>query len=387
MSRSSYLRRTLQHDSMLDILRLSRSENVGPVTFLKLLQQFGSAAAALEAIPDLAHYGGRKKPLRPCPPMQAQQELSEVIKAGARMIHIGEEDYPTLLAEINDPPPVITLLGHPHLWRAKRSIAIVGARNASALACQFTRKLAQEAGNKGLLVVSGLARGIDTAAHTGSLATGTIAVMGSGIGQIYPPENTTLHDAIAQQGCVITEQPFNAQPHARAFPGRNRIIAGMTLGTVVVEAALKSGSLITARFAAEQGRDVFAVPGSPLDPRCKGTNHLLKQGAFLCESVEDILENLSSQPRLQLGETENKNFEHRPPTPPDNGERNEARQRVMNRLGFSPVSTDELLHQCEITPNMLALVLLELELAGRLQRHAGSKVALCYPSDDIDKTA
>jgi DNA processing protein len=276
------------------------------------------------------------------------------------------------------------VLGNPSLWKNKQLLAIVGARNASANGCQFARKLAQDAGAKNMTVVSGLARGIDTAAHVGSITTGTVAVMASGIGQIYPPENKALHDEIAAKGCIISEQPFNALPHSRAFPGRNRIIAGMSHATVIVEAALKSGSLITAKYALDQNRDVFAVPGSPLDPRCKGTNHLLKQGAHLCEGIEDVLENLHTQLPLHLAEDASSAYAHNEQTMHDTGDLTQARKLVASKLSYSPVQVDELLAQCMVPPNILSFILLELELAGRLQRHPGHKVSLVAGSDMME---
>lgn len=375
MAYSPSIRNALKRDTLIDILRLIRSENVGPVTFLTLIRQFGSAKAALDAIPSLAAQGGKRKPIACYSKENAEGEIAALTKAGGRFVSIADDDYPTLLTTIYDPPPLISILGHASVWKDKPALAIVGARNASATGCQFARKLASDAGAKKLLVVSGLARGIDTAAHAGSLATGTVAVMASGIGQIYPPENKPLHDSIAQTGCVITEQPFNMAPHSRSFPGRNRIIAGLSQGTVIVEAAMKSGSLITAKFALDQNRDVFAVPGSPLDPRCKGTNHLLRQGAHICESIEDIMENLREPFVLHAGEEDAANYSHNKLIPND-GERSEARRLITSKLGYAPVAIDELLAQCQMTPNLLSLILLELELAGKLQRHPGHKVAL-----------
>lgn len=376
MMSSQAINAALSQDALLDKLRLIRSENVGPVTYLTLIRQFGSAKAALEAIPSLAAGGGKRKPTTCFSKKEAEEEIEKAQAAGARFVCMGDAEYPTLLASIYDAPPVLTVLGHPHLWQRKRSLAIVGARNASAAGCQFARKLAQDAGQRDFIIASGLARGIDTAAHTGSLQTGTIAVMASGIGQVYPPENKALHDSIAQQGCIITEQPFNAQPHSRAFPGRNRIIAGLSVATIIVEAALKSGSLITARFALDQGRDVFAVPGSPLDPRCKGTNQLIKQGANLCESIEDVISNLSPHPRLNLSEAIAHNYQAAPQQPVSDSERAEARKIITQKLSFTPVQIDELLNQCQLPHHLLSLILLELELAGRLQRHPGHKVSL-----------
>ena len=377
------MKKFLAHESTVDVLRLIRSENVGPVTFFNLVRQFGTAKSAIEAIPMLAQRGGKRAPVLCYTAKDAQEEINNAEKLGARIIPYGSEDYPELLTSIYDPPPVLTVLGFPHIWQKKTALSIVGSRNASANGYQFTKKLANDAGARNLTVISGLARGIDTAAHTGSLATGTVAVMASGIDQIYPPENKPLYQEIAKQGAIITEQPFGASPHPRSFPARNRIISGMSLGTVIVEASLKSGSLITAKFALEQDREVFAVPGSPLDPRCKGTNSLIKQGATLCESIEDVMAVLSKMQQSQIREhiigmkeQESRLFTSQRPTQIDEGELTEARKIVSAKLGYNAVLIDELLIQCSITPNLLSLILLELELAGKLQRYAGHKVAI-----------
>lgn len=361
--------------TLLDVLRLSRSENVGPVTFCALIKRFGNARAALQAIPELSIAGGRKKPITLATQSEAEIEILAVEKVGGKMLVLGTPEYPPMLAQIYDPPPIITVLGNIIMLQKKQMIAIVGARNASANGCQFARKLAQDAGAKGFTVASGLARGIDTAAHVGSLASGTVAVMACGIGQIYPPENKALHDEIAARGCVISEQVFNALPHSRAFPGRNRIISGLSQGTVIVEAALKSGSLITAKYALEQNREVFAVPGSPMDPRCKGTNQLLKEGAHLCEGIEDVIDNLGRNTQLQLREAGGNDFAHLQNTSAKMVD-DATRKAITSKLGFSPVQVDELLLQCGISLDIVSLVLLELELAGRLQRHPGHKVSL-----------
>ncbi len=253
-------------------------------------------------------------------------------------------------------------------------LAIVGARNASANGYHFAQKIAREAGEHGQCTVSGLARGIDTAAHKGALESGTIAVVAGGIDHIYPPENESLHHAIAEKGAIVTEHPIGMAPHARSFPSRNRIIAGMSAATLVVEASLKSGSLITARFANEQGRDVFAVPGSPLDPRCKGTNDLLKNGAMLTENIDDILSQLRPSPLLR--EPDPDPFEPAKQALSAESDMQRARIDVAEKLSPHPVLVDELLQQCHITPPTLWSVLLELELAGTLQRHPGGKVSL-----------
>ncbi len=370
------LRKFLANESLVDVLRLIRSENVGPVTFFNLVRQFGAAKTALDAIPDLAQRGGKRAPVLCYTAKDAEREIEATEKLGARMVRFGEEEYPPLLTQIYDPPPILTVLGFPHVWQKRRTLAIVGSRNASANGYQIAKKLALDAGSRDIAVVSGLARGIDTAAHAGSLASGTVAVMASGINHVYPPENKALYDSITAQGAVVTEQPLGMAPHARSFPGRNRIISGMSQGVVVVEASLKSGSLITARFALDQDREVFAVPGSPMDPRCKGTNGLIKQGATVCESIEDVMAVLGNSMPLFMGEKDGAAYETREPSLPLESELTEARKLVHSKLGYSPVSVDTLLTQCQLTSNLLSLVLLELELAGRLTRHTGHKVSL-----------
>ena len=275
-----------------DKLRLIRSANIGPVTFAHLLARFGSAGEALRAIPDLAARGGGRAP-RLADVKDIEAELAAARKHGARYIFLGEEDYPPLLGEVDSAPPVVTIRGDATL-AARPGIAMVGARNASAAACRFARGLATDLGQADFVVTSGLARGIDAAAHAGSIATGTIAVIAGGIDVTFPPENAALQEEIAQRGLLIAEQPPGTRPHARHFPWRNRIIAGLSLGTVVVEAAPKSGSLITARLAAEAGREVMAVPGSPLDPRAQGCNLLIREGATLIQSAADIAEAVGS---------------------------------------------------------------------------------------------
>jgi len=365
----------LSEAERLDWLRLIRSENIGPITFFKLLEAYGSAAAALEAAPKLAQHGGRRKPIAICPKAAAEREAEAHAKLGARLIALGEPDYPLNLAQIYDPPPVISLRGHPHLFE-KHALAIVGARNASANGRRFAEKTAMDLGKNDFLVVSGLARGIDTAAHEGSLATGTVAVQAGGIDSIYPQENTPLYERIAEEGVLISEQPLGTTPQARHFPRRNRLVSGLSLGVLVVEAALKSGSLITARMALEQGREVFAVPGSPLDPRAQGANHLIRQGAVLTENAEDILAALEGRLRTPLEERKPPSLLAPPILAPSEQEVAQARDTVLEMLGPSPVMVDEILRQCQLSPPVLSTVLLELELAGRLERHPGNQVSL-----------
>jgi DNA processing protein len=355
-----------------DRLRLIRADNVGPVTYFQLLDHFGSATAALQALPDLARRGGRARPPRVPSIAEAEAEIAMAAKRGAGLITAGEQGYPAILAAVSDAPPVLYVLGRRDLL-LQRAIAIVGARNASGNGVRFARQLASELGGAGLVVVSGLARGIDTAAHQGALATGTVAVMAGGVDVVYPPENDRLHAEIAERGAVISEMPPGLEPQARHFPRRNRIVSGLSLGVVVVEASPKSGSLITARLAAEQGREVFAVPGSPLDPRARGANDLIRQGATLTESAADVLAVLGGIPV--------------PPSPEslsdsmpaavlqDEASLLTARQLVIEKLGPAPVPVDEIIRQCQLPPALVLTILLELELAGRLTRHPGNQVS------------
>jgi len=367
--------RTLSDEERLDWLRLIRSENVGPITFYKLLEAYGTAAAALETAPTLARRGGRQKPVAVCPKSQAMREVEAHAKAGARLVAFGEPDYPPELAHIYDPPPVLSLLGHAHLFE-RHAFAIVGARNASANGRRFAERIAADLGGNGLLIVSGLARGIDTAAHEGAIATGTLAVQAGGIDVPYPQENARLYERIAGEGVLLSEQPFGTSPQARHFPRRNRLVSGASLGVLIVEAAPKSGSLITARMALEQGRDVFAVPGSPLDPRAQGTNHLIREGATLTESAHDILTALEARLHRPLEEREAPALKAPTAPPPNESEVTEARAQVLEMLSPSPVMVDEILRRCQLSPAVLSTVLLELELAGRLERHPGNQVSL-----------
>jgi DNA processing protein len=349
-------------------LRLIRSDGIGPVTYRHLLARFGTAAAALDAIPDLAARGGGRAP-RIAPPAVAEREMERVAALGARYLFLGQGLYPPLLAAIEAAPPALIVQGQLALLE-RPAVAMVGARNASAAACRFAGQLAQGLGNAGAVVVSGLARGIDTAAHQGSLPTGTIAVIAGGIDIFYPPENEARQRAIAERGLLVAEQPPGIEPRARHFPYRNRIIAGLAQGTVVVEAAPKSGSLITARYAAEFGRDVMAVPGSPLDPRAQGCNQLIREGAILVQNAEDVLETVRPFIPRAVAEPRDR-YE------PSPEEANDAERRlVLDLLSPTPVPVDELIRQSGLPPAAVQMTLLELELGGRLERHAGGKVSL-----------
>lgn len=350
-------------------LRLIRTAQVGPVTYAQLIARFGSADAAIAALPQLAARGGGKSP-SVAPVALVERELATVHRLGARYLFLSEPDYPDLLAQLDDAPPALIVRGDTGLL-ARTPIAMVGARNASAAACRFARQLAAELGRERVVVVSGLARGVDTAAHVGSIDTGTIGVIAGGIDVVYPPENANLQDRIAREGLLIAEQPPGTEPRARHFPYRNRIIAGLSLGTVVVEAAPRSGSLITARLAGELGREVMAVPGSPLDPRAQGCNGLIRDGATLVQSAADVLETVRP---IDGRMVQSPRDPYRAPPPEDASDTD--RRVIASLLGPVPVAMDELIRQSGASPAIVQTVLLELELAGRLERHAGGRVAL-----------
>lgn len=355
-------------DERIARLRLMRSETIGPVTYWQLVSRFGSAAAALDAVPALAARGGGRIP-KLVSRDAAVREMERVAGLGARYLFRGDPDYPHLLAEVESAPPALIAKGRAELLAAP-AIAMVGARNASAAACRFARQLAQGIGAAGAVVVSGLARGIDTAAHDGALESGTIAVVAGGIDIVYPPENDQRQRAIGERGLLLSEQPSGLEPRARHFPSRNRIIAGLASGTVVVEAAPKSGSLITARHAAEFGRDVMAVPGSPLDPRAQGCNQLIREGAILVQNAADVMETVRPWDVSPLAE---EGSDYRIEPPGDIPARD--RDRICELLSPTPVAIDEIVRQSGLPPAVVQTVLLELELAGRLERHAGGKVS------------
>lgn len=352
-----------------DRLRLIRSPRIGPVSYRQLLARFGTATEALRAIPDLAARGGGRATVADAGTVE--KEIAQSRALGARYLLMGDADYPALLDAFDGAPPALILRGDAAL-AAGQCIAMVGARNASAAACRFARSLAQDLGQRGAITVSGLARGIDTEAHRGSIDSGTIAVIACGIDIAFPPENAALQEQIAGQGLVVTEHPPGTQPLARHFPARNRIIAGLALGTVVVEAAPKSGSLITARLAAEAGREVMAVPGSPLDPRAQGCNQLIRDGAILIQNAADILEAVGSiDPRMVRQES----FDFiGQPVSSDVAE--QERETVIGLLGSAPVPIDEVIRLSGLSPAVVQTVLLELELAGRTDRHSGGKISL-----------
>jgi DNA processing protein len=354
-------------------LRLVRTPNVGPVTFKGLLQRFGSAQTALDNLPRLARRGGGE-PLRVPSDADVLRELDALARKGGRMIAACEPEFPPGLAALDAPPPVIEVLGHVALL-ARDAVAIVGARNASALGRKFAERMARELSEAGLLVVSGLARGIDAAAHDGSLAGGTAAVLAGGVDVIYPPEHEALYKRIVAQGVVVSEVPLGTSPLARHFPRRNRIISGIARGVVIVEAAEGSGSLITANYALEQGREIFAVPGSPLDPRARGTNRLIREGATLTESVDDVFAVL--RPILGHGFADPERSTPRAPVDSAalDAEADRIRPRVEEALGPAPVDIDDLIRMLGASASAVQTVLLELELAGRVVRDAGNRVS------------
>ena len=351
-------------------IRLLRSPNIGPVSYRQLLQRFGTAEAAIEALPDLAQRGGRAYVATP--PERIAEEISRVRRAKAKYLFHDQPDYPALLAASDSAPPILTWRGDLSL-SSRPCVAMVGARNASAAAVKLSRDFAAALSEAGFTVVSGLARGIDGAAHLGALPA-TIGVIASGIDVTYPPEHADLQERVASEGLLIAEQPPGTEPLARHFPSRNRIIAGLASGTLVVEAAPKSGSLITARLAAEAGREVMAIPGSPLDGRATGCNQLIRDGAVLVQSPEDVIELLSG-----FDGTPRSTFREMAPAYVflDDELADAAPADVAALLTLAPVGVDELVRQSGTSPAAVQMALLELEIAGRLVRHAGGRVSLC----------
>ncbi len=356
-------------------LRLIRSDNVGPATFRQLINHCGSAENALAMLPELSRRGGATRSLRIASIQDAERELEAAHRHGASFVGIGEANYPPALRHIDGAPPLVAIKGD--LTSATRpSVGIVGSRNASVVGAKFAAMIARRCGQNGYVITSGLARGIDTAAHRASVETGTIAVLAGGLDKPYPPENLGLLDEITHgAGLAISEMPFGWEPRARDFPRRNRLIAGISLGLVVVEAAEKSGSLITARMAGDFGRIVFAVPGSPLDPRCHGTNALLKQGAVVTTGPEDVLEALAPLSQLDLFEppvVEEPGKDAGAMLPPDDDDRH----AIISALGPTPTEIDDIIRHTGLPAASVYLVLLELDLAGRLYRHPGGFVSV-----------
>lgn len=367
---------TLTSDERIARLRLIRSQSVGPISFYKLLSRFGTAEKSLEQMPLLAAKAGRKTP-KIMTDHDASNELDRLKRFGGRMIVFGEDDYPKWLSNIADAPPVLNVIGDVSLL-SKSCVGIVGARNASANAKRYTMSLASELGQKGQVIISGMARGIDTVAHEASLGTGTIAVLAGGLDEIYPTENTHLYHQIVEKGCVVSEMPLGTKPTAHHFPRRNRIVSGVSKGVIVVEASMKSGSLITARLAGEQGREVFAVPGFPGDPRASGPNYLIQNGAKLIQNADDVLEEIMSmdaraiQPQQSSFDNIAEEYEvyeenHQPPE--------NVYEIVMQNLSTTPLDMDALIRSCDISAQNLQICLLDLELAGAIERHAGNRIS------------
>jgi DNA processing protein len=354
-------KQALTDEQRRDWLRLARAESVGPVAFRYLIETYGEPAKAIGALPTMAERAGRAQPPRVPSPAEAERELQAGAAIGARLLCAGEPAFPPFLAAVDPPPPVIWAFGDAGLLHS-RAVAVVGARNASAAGQRFARALAHDLGQAGFTVVSGLARGIDGAAHEGSLETGTVAVLGGGPDDVYPPEHGGLYRRIAERGCIVSESPPGYRAQARDFPRRNRLISGLSLGVVVVEAELRSGSLITARLAAEQGREVFAVPGSPLDARARGTNDLIRQGAALCEGAEDVIRTLEG---IGAGMREPEPPAYAPPSAsePDTA----LIERVAQLLSPTPTAWDDLARAAGAPGPAVYAALVELSLAGRCE--------------------
>jgi len=369
-----------------DRLRLARAEGIGPVLYRRLVRRFGTAAAALDALPGLSRAGGRRQAPRVPSRALAEREREGVEEIGATLLFLGASGYPALLALLDDAPPVFSVLGRPEVLD-QRAVAIVGGRNASANARRHAEALAADLAAKGLVVVSGMARGVDAAAHAGALTTGmTVACIAGGVDVAYPPENAALQRRVAEGGAVIAEAPPGTAPRAQHFPRRNRLIAGLSLGVVVIEAALRSGSLITARLATENNRELFAAPGSPLDERCRGSNNLLRQGAHLVETAADVVASLPDHP-LREGLARLPAFARgevapTPSTPAcmeqdfSPADLSAARSRILPLLSPAPTPVDDLVRRCHLPASAVLAVLLELELAGRAEVLPGQHVIL-----------
>ena len=365
-------------DERLAWLRLARSQNVGAKSFRRLVARYGDAAKALDALPSLAARGGARA-YKPCSLRQGEGELGRGFAFGARMICLGDPEYPPRLAEIADAPMFLWALGDPQTAH-RQAVAIVGARNASSLGLKMARNLAEDLGDRGYAIVSGLARGIDTAAHEAALPTGTAAALAGGVDSIYPRENQALADRIAEHGLLVTEAPMGLEPQGRHFPRRNRIISGLSEGVVVIEAATRSGTLITARCALEQGREAMAAPGAPLDPRASGCNDLIRQGAALIRNADDVTEALGSPAKHAFHEAPAEfEMEGAPIGPPPS---DDLSDRLTALLTTAPVHVDDLAQDLDAPPRIVAEALIELELAGRLDRRPGGMVALSPNEND-----
>ena len=364
----------------INILRLIRSENIGPKTFFSLIKLFGDEATAIDNAPDFSLRGGKSKPIKIFSKSDAEKELELLEKDNAKIITYKSPEYSKLLLEIYDPPPILSYKGNIELLNHNKCVAIVGARNASANGRSFAHKIANDLVKEGYITISGLARGIDSSVHQAAISQ-TIGVIAGGIDHIYPPENKKLFENLAEEGLILAELPIGSTPLGKHFPQRNRIISGLALGVVIVEASLKSGSLITAKFALEQNREIFAVPGFPLDPRCQGTNKLIREGAYLVESVDDIVANLPQYEEfmkkdnglfkdfVELG-TVNTRYVKEPSQ--------KERTAILELLSSVPIDFEFLQKETELSLPIIYTVILELELAGKAIRHAGNKISLVY---------
>jgi DNA processing protein len=363
-------------DDKLSVLRLIRSENVGIRTFFSLIDFFGSAKLALERIQDFSVKGGKSKPIKVFGKNEAEKELEALSKIGANIVSYFDSDYSKLLSHISDPPPILSYIGNIELLNTK-SIAIVGARNASINGRGFAEKISKELVEQNITVVSGLARGVDTSAHKVAINK-TIAVLAGGIDYIYPPENEKLYKDISNYGLVVAELPVGSRPLGQHFPQRNRIISGLSLGVAVIEATLQSGSLITARFALEQNREIFAMPGFPLDPRCQGTNKLIKEGAYLLESIQDIIDNLSNDTieHSDILNDKNDNHKFKHLSYSSDAVSDKMRLEVLDCISSTPVSLDKIINATNFPIQIISLILLEFELAGKIIRDSGNRFVL-----------
>lgn len=356
-------------------LRLARSENIGKSTFFRLIKVFGSVEQALERVATFAREGGLRREITIFSQASAEKELNNTELFGAEILLFCDEKYPRLLREIPDPAPVLTVKGKTEFFN-RDCVAIVGPRNASFNAIAFAKKIAFDLGKNSIITVSGMARGVDSAAHQSSIASGTIAIIAGGIDHIYPKENDELYNIISKQGLLVSETPFGAPPKGGNFVQRNRIISGLSLGVVVVEAGLKSGSLTTARFAIEQGREVFAMPGSPFDPRCLGTNRLIKDGAKMIENIDDILEELLSlKARFRdvgmLQEPEAQEFIAPTPKMPSDDDIKKIREEIFSKLNFVPIAIEDIIHELQVPARLVNIALVQLELADKIQVNFG----------------
>ncbi len=354
----------MPNQEKLNWIRLARSENIGTSTFFRLIKIFGSATNAVNCLADYERERGSKKKIKICSEKEVEKELINSAKFGAEILVFSDEKYPALLREIYDPAPVLTIKGNHNFFR-KEKLAIVGPRNASLNAISFTKKIASDLGCNNFIVTSGMARGIDSAAHQASLKTGTIAVIAGGINHIYPRENTKLYEEISANGLIVAENSYDSSPKNYSFIQRNRIISGLSIATIVIEAGLRSGSLTTARFALEQGREVFATPGSPLDPRCRGTNLLIKEGAVLIENADDVLGELGNLHGRLTSVTKDEI---------DGTKLTPISEIILSQLSFVPTAIDDVIEDLQLSTSVVNIALMQLELAEKIEINSGKVV-------------